>query len=258
MPGTPRDETAASATPTAPPSVLLVHGAFADGSTWREVAELLEGEGHPVTVAELELRGLSGDAARVRALLDRQDGATVLVGHSYGGAVIGQAAAGHPKAAALVHVAAFAPAGGETVGGLDASFGDGESTLAITDARPLPADPDVPDEYNVELTIKKDAFRRRFAADLTEARAAAMNEAQRPTAAAVFGEPAAAPAWETLPSWYVVADADLMIPVAGQRRMAERMGATVVEVTGASHAVTVSRPAEVTRVITAAVRAVTG
>ncbi|MFI1865294.1 alpha/beta fold hydrolase [Streptomyces jumonjinensis] len=255
MTSTPRNETA---TPATRPSVLLVHGAFADGSSWREVAERLEGEGYRVTAAELELRGLSSDAAQVRALLDRQDGATVVVGHSYGGAVIGQAATGHAKAAALVHVAAFAPAKGESVGELDASFGDGESTLAITDARPLPANPDVPDEYNVELTIKKDAFRERFGADLAEDRAAAMNEAQRPTAAAVFGEPAAAPAWETLPSWYVVAGADLMIPVAGQRRMAERMGATVVEVPGAGHAVAVSRPDEVARVIVTAARTVVG
>ncbi|ANW16994.1 alpha/beta fold hydrolase [Streptomyces clavuligerus] len=253
---TPHHETAATSA-AARPSVLLVHGAFADSSSWQEVTERLTGEGYRVTAAELGLRGLSSDAAQVRALLDEQDGATVVVGHSYGGAVMGQAATGHPKAAALVYVAAFAPAHGESLGELDASFGDGESTLTITDAHPLPADPDVPDEYNVELTIKQDVFHQRFGADLAEERAAAMNGAQRPTAAAVFGEPAAAPAWETLPSWYVVADADLMIPVAGQRRMAGRMGATVVEVPGASHAVAVSHPDEVTRAIVTAAHTVT-
>ncbi|MGV9316899.1 alpha/beta fold hydrolase [Streptomyces sp. NPDC003691] len=255
MTSTPITDTGTSA---ARPPVLLVHGAFADGSSWREVAGRLTAEGYPVTTAELELRTLSGDAALVRELLDRQESPAVVVGHSYGGAVIGQAATGHPKAAALVYVAAFAPDEGESVGELDASFGAAEPTLSVADVRPLPANPDVPDEFNVELTIRKDVFPKRFGADLSEDRAAAMNEAQRPTAAVVFGEPAAAPAWRTLPSWYVVADADLMIPVAGQRRMAGRMGATVAEVPGASHAVAASRPDEVARVIAEAAGTVAG
>ncbi|MGV9415454.1 alpha/beta fold hydrolase [Nocardia sp. NPDC003693] len=235
---------AAPATVPAPdpnkPGILLVHGAFADGSSWGGVAEQLQAKGFRVTTAAVPLRGLTYDSAYVRSLLDAMPGKTLLVGHSYGGAVITNAAAGAPNAAGLVYVAAFAPDKGESLGELDGRFG-GPATR-ITVPHTVGADP-VP-----ELRVADDKFGEYFAQDVEPVRAAVLAAGQRPISVAAFTETTAEPAWRTVPSWYLVATDDRMIPPAGQREMAARAGATVTEHAG-SHAIAVSHPDAVVRVI---------
>ncbi|MEU0545347.1 alpha/beta hydrolase [Nocardia sp. NPDC005978] len=229
------------------PGVLLVHGAFADGSSWGGVAEQLQAKGFRVTIAAVPLRGLTYDSAYIRGLLDAMPGRTLLVGHSYGGAVITNAAAGSAKAAGLVYVAAFAPDKGESLGELDGRFG-GPAT-EITVPHPVGGDP-VP-----ELRIADEKFPGYFAQDVAPVRAAVLAAGQRPISVAAFTERTAEPAWRTLPSWYLVATDDRMIPPAGQREMAGRAKAVVTEHAG-SHAIAVSHPDAVVRVIDQAAAAV--
>ncbi|MFC9438282.1 alpha/beta fold hydrolase [Nocardia sp. NPDC057030] len=233
------------------PSVLLVHGAFADGSSWSKVAEKLQRDGYRVTTAAVPLRGLTYDAAYIRGVLDGMPGKTIVVGHSYGGAVITNAATGSPKAAGLVYIAAFAPDKGESLGELDGRFGGPASKIAGPREYPLPdGKGNAP-----ELVIAQDKFGEFFAQDLPAADAAVLAAGQRPIAVASFTEPSAEPAWKTLPSWTLVATDDKMIPPAGQREMAARIKATVVEHAG-SHAIALSQPQAVVDIIeTAAAKA---
>ncbi|MFI9406802.1 alpha/beta fold hydrolase [Nocardia sp. NPDC052316] len=225
------------------PGVLLVHGAFADGSSWSKVAAQLQRDGYQVTTAAVPLRGLTYDAAYIRSVLDGLPGKTILVGHSYGGAVITNAATGSAKAAGLVYVAAFAPDQGEPVGALDAKFGGPATKIGVPHDFPLPGG-----GVGQELTVAPDKFHDNFAQDLPANEAAVLAAAQRPIAVTSFMEPSGAPAWKSLPSWALVAKDDRMIPADGQREMAKRMNATTVEQAG-SHAVALSQPATVTELI---------
>lgn len=229
------------------PSVLLVHGAFADGSSWSKVAEKLQRDGYRVTTAAVPLRGLTYDAAYIRGVLDGMPGKTIVVGHSYGGAVITNAATGSPKAAGLVYIAAFAPDKGESLGELDGRFGGPASKIAGPREYPLPdGKGNAP-----ELVIAQDKFGEFFAQDLPATEAAVLAAGQRPIAVASFTEPSAEPAWKTVPSWTLVATDDKMIPPAGQREMAARIKATVVEHAG-SHAIALSQPQAVVDIIESA------
>ncbi|NNH68421.1 alpha/beta hydrolase [Nocardia uniformis] len=232
------------------PSVLLVHGAFADGSSWSKVVERLQGDGYQVTVAAVPLRGLAYDSAYIRGVLDGMPGKTIMVGHSYGGAVITNAATGSDKAAGLVYIAAFAPDEGETLGGLDGRFGGPATVIGVPREYPLPDGAGVAPE----LTVATDKFPEYFAQDLPHEEATALAAGQRPIAAAAFAEPTGVPAWRTLPSWTLITRDDRMIPAAGQREMAGRAEATVVE-QSASHAVTLSQPQAVTDLIETAAQA---
>jgi pimeloyl-ACP methyl ester carboxylesterase len=217
------------------PTIVLVHGAFADGSGFATVARRLVADGYPVVAAPNPLRGLSSDAAQVRALLDSIEGPVVLVGHSYGGAVISTAAAGSGNVKALVYLAAFVPETGESAQSLVERFPGstvGESLKPV----PLP-------DGQVDLYIDPRVFRAHFAADLPVDEAALFAITQRPASGAALGEPAAGPqAWHTIPSYNLISGADRIIPPAAQEFMAQRSGAEIQVVEGASHLVFVSYP----------------
>lgn len=233
------------------PTVVLVHGAFADGSSWAGVIDRLRARGVEAVAVGNPLRGLAHDGDYVASVAGQVDGPVVLVGHSYGGPVITHAGAKTPNAKALVYVAAF---------GID----QGESALGSVEGFP-PVDlgtslvqrtfPDG-EGAEVEFTIRPDAFASVFAADLPADFTATAALSQRPIAARALGEPLSVePAWKSLPSWFVVATADNAIHPDSQRAAAKRLGATSVEV-DASHAVAVSRPDEVADLILAAVDSV--
>ncbi|MEU7019029.1 alpha/beta hydrolase [Streptomyces sp. NPDC046203] len=232
------------------PTVVLEHGAFADSSSWNGVVSRLRADGYPVVAAADPLRGPHDDATALRGLLDHIKGPKILVGHSYGGSVISEAAANDPDVKALVYVAAFLPA-------------PGESALELTGKYPGSTLPDTLDPVSVtrpdgtrgtDLYIRQDKFRHQFAADVPREEAALAAAGQRPIAQTALEEKATVAAWKTIPSWAVVTTQDLNIPAAAQRFMAERAHARVTEV-AASHAVAVSRPGVVTRVIEDAARA---
>ncbi|PJE93967.1 alpha/beta hydrolase [Streptomyces carminius] len=231
----------------AKPTVVLEHGAFADASSWDGVVERLQREGYPVVAAANPLRGPASDAAHLRGVLDNIGGPVVLVGHSYGGTVISQAAAGREdQVRALVYIAAFLPDTGETSLELSDKF-PGSTLGDVLD----PAPHTLPDgQQGTDLYIRQDRFRQQFAADVPAGKARLMAAGQRPIAAAALEEKSTEAAWKTIPSWSLIATQDRNIPPAAQRFMSERAGSRTVEVEGASHAVSVSRPDAVTRVIT--------
>jgi pimeloyl-ACP methyl ester carboxylesterase len=244
------------ASPTHPsgpkPTVVLVHGAFADSSGWSDEIRRLQRDGYPVLAPANPLRGIALDAAYLRSVLATISGPIVLVGHSYGGAVITNAASGIPNVKALVYVAAFAPDEGETLAEALEGSQDSQLTLDALDLRPypLPGGGTGADAY-----IKLDRFHEIFAADLPARVTDVMAVAQRPLEAGVLGEETHDPAWKTLPSWFVLPTADRVIGTDAERAMAERAGSTIVEVR-ASHAVLISKPAKVTNVIEKAARAI--
>ncbi|WP_371526003.1 alpha/beta hydrolase [Streptomyces sp. NBC_01283] len=232
------------------PTVVLVHGAFTDASSWSGTIRRLQRVGYPVLAPANPLRGLSADTAYLRSVLAAVDGPVVLVGHSYGGAVISGAAVGNSRVQALVYIAAFTPDKGESAAELAAKFPG--STLGDTVNRqsyPLPDG-----GTGTELVIERAKFHRQFAADVPAADAAVMAATQRPVATAALEEKAGEAAWKTIPSWALITTADKNIPSAAQRWMARRAGSHITEV-DASHAVAVSRPAVVADVILDAVRA---
>jgi pimeloyl-ACP methyl ester carboxylesterase len=217
-------------------SVVLVHGAFADGSSWNKVIPILEAEGFAVTAVQNPLKSLADDVATTKRVIEDQEGDVVLVGHSYGGAVIAEAAANNPKVKALVYVAAFAPDAGETLGGL------GEKYPATPLATAL-----APDSAGF-LHIDRSKFHEVFAHDLSEDEAALLAATQKPVAAAIFGEAAKAAAWKTIPSWYVVSTQDKAINPDLERFMAKRMNAQTTEI-NASHVGFISQPKAVAKII---------
>ncbi|WP_369226971.1 alpha/beta fold hydrolase [Streptomyces sp. R39] len=232
------------------PTIVLVHGAFADSSSWNGVVAKLQSHGYPVVAAGNPLRGLAGDSAYVRQLVSSVDGPVVLAGHSYGGSVVSSAAKGLDNVKALVFVAGFLPDEGESAVTLSGKFPG--STLGET-LHPVPIT--LPDGSQVtDLYIEKSRFHQQFAADVPEETAAVMAATQRPVADAALAEGASAPAWKDVPSWVLVATEDRNIPAQAQTFMAERARATVVTV-AASHAVSVSRPGEVARLIDEAAQA---
>ncbi|MFI0898371.1 alpha/beta fold hydrolase [Streptomyces sp. NPDC020983] len=227
------------------PTIVLVHGAFAESSSWNGVIGKLRSAGHPVIAAPNPLRSLSGDAAVLSAVLSGIDGPVVLVGHSYGGAVASNAAVGHDHVKALVFVAAFAPERGESIFDLSGKFPG--STLGDTLNQVPLAD------GTADLYIRQDAFHQQFTADVTAEHAALAAATQRPLNTTALNEPSGEPAWKTVPSWFIYPGLDHNIPVEAHRFMAERAGSRrSVELPGASHALPVSEPAAVADLILAA------
>ncbi|MFF3949269.1 alpha/beta fold hydrolase [Streptomyces sp. NPDC001902] len=235
------------------PTVVLVHGAFADSSSWNGVIEHLRQAGHPVLAPANPLRGLASDAAYLASVLKSVDGPVVLAGHSYGGAVISQAADGDPKVKALVYVAAFIPEKGESALQLSNAY-PGSTLGPNLDAVPFPL---ADGGTGTDLYIKTDSFHDQFAADVPQSVTDLMAATQRPVAAAALEETATAAAWRSIPSWSLVATADRNIPPAAQRFMSERAKARTVEL-DASHAVSVSQPEAVARIIRQAAESATG
>jgi pimeloyl-ACP methyl ester carboxylesterase len=235
------------------PTVVLVHGAFADSASWDGVITRLQDRGYSVVAAANPLRGPVSDAAAVRSLVDHVEGPVVLVGHSYGGSVISRAAAGADHVKALVYVGAFLPEVGESALELTGRF-PGSTLPGALDPVPFTG---TDGSTGTDLYIRADAYHHQFAADVPAGAAARMAATQRPIAQAALEETATAAAWKTLPAWDVVTTEDLNIPVAAQRFMAERAGAHVTEV-DASHAVAVSRPDVVAEVIEQAARHIAG
>jgi len=216
-------------------NVVLVHGGFVDGSGWDGVYKVLRRNGYTVTIVQNPTISLAGDVAATRQALAAQEGAVVLVGHSYGGVVITQAG-NDPSVAGLVYVAAFAPDKGESVASL------------IKDPPPgAPVPPILPPQDGF-LFLDKAKFRASFAADVDADVAAFMADSQVPWGLEALSGTISEPAWKTKPSWYLVASEDKMIPPDAQRAMSKRAGSTVVEVRG-SHAVYVSQPQAVASLI---------
>ncbi|MEW1824274.1 alpha/beta hydrolase [Streptomyces sp. NPDC088196] len=222
-------------------NVVLVHGGFVDGSGWRGVYDALRADGYHVSVVQNPTLSLEGDVATTKRVLDAQDGPTVLVGHSYGGAVISEAGT-HENVSALVYIAAFAPDKGESV-----------NTL-IADPPPGAPVPPILPPVDGFLFLDREKFAASFAGDLPAADARFLADSQVPWGVEALAGAVTEPAWQTRPSYYLVATDDRMIPPPAQRMMAERAGATVAEI-GGSHAVYVSKPAEVAAFI---VKAATG
>lgn len=237
-------------TDSALPTVVLVHGAFADSSSWNGVVARLRADGYPVLAVANPLRSLQGDADLLRAVLDDVEGPVVVAGHSYGGSVMSEAAHGHPGVRALVFVASFLLAEGESTGELAGRFPGNELGAALRTVR-VPG----PDGRTVDdLYIEQERFHPVFAADVPQDVAALMAVTQRPIVADALGDKATRAAWRTVPSWTLVTQQDLAVPAEAQRFMAERASSHVVEV-DASHAVTVSRPDVVARLVDEAARA---
>jgi len=228
------------------PTIVLVHGAFADASSWSALYAELAGDGLAIKAPPNPLRGVTvEDAAYTKGVIEQIGGPVLLVGHSYGGAVI-TAAGVAGNVAGLVYVAAFAPDEGEDLTTLQSKFPAPVAGPYITPA-PLP-------DGGTEFTIDPRGFHQAFCADLPDAQAAFMAIAQRPISGVAFGEKAQAPAWRTRPSWAVLPTADGAIHPDVHRFSYDRMGATVTVVEGASHVVMLSRPAVVADVVRQAVR----
>jgi pimeloyl-ACP methyl ester carboxylesterase len=228
------------------PTVVLVHGAFADASGWAGVDAELANDDVDVIAPPNLLRGVASDAAYIGATLDQLDGPVVLVGHSYGGAVITTAGL-HDKVAALVYVAGYAPDEGESLGQLQGRFPDSPLAEHLRFA-PTPGG-------GTDVSVDPASFPHIFAADVPLETTGFLARSQRPLSAAVFEEPTGTPAWRSKPSWGIVAAADTTINPDVERFGYERAGMTVTEVEGASHAVFISQPAAVAAVIREAVAA---
>ena len=216
-------------------SIVLVHGAFADGSGWQGVYKILKADGYDVSIVQEPNLSLEGDVAAVNHVLEEFDGPVVLVGHSYGGVVITEAGT-HDRVSALVYIAAFAPDKGESV-----------STL-IADPPPGAPVPPILPPVDGFLHLDRSKFAESFAADLPPQQAAFLADSQVPWGVEALAGTITDPGWRSRPSWYLVASDDRMIPPPAQRAMAERAGATVSETPG-SHAVYVSQPDAVARAV---------
>jgi pimeloyl-ACP methyl ester carboxylesterase len=236
-----KEDITMNASPAAP-NVVLVHGGFVDGSGWRGVYDLLEQDGYRVSVVQNSTLSLDDDVAATRLIIDEQAGPVVLVGHSYGGAVITQAG-NHEKVIALVYIAAFAPDRDESV-----------NTLIANPPPGAPVPPILPPRDGF-LFLDREKFHASFAGDLPADLAAFMADSQVPWGVNALAGVVTEPAWRTRPSWYLVTTEDRMIPPAAQRFMSQRAGSTVVEAVG-SHSVYVSQPGATTALIKQAAAAV--
>lgn len=235
--------------PRPKPTVVLVHGAFADASSWNGVIKRLHDKGYTVIAAANELRSVKGDAAAVSSLVKSIHGPVVLVGHSYGGPVISEAASGLANVKALVYVAAFAPDVGENAAELSGRFPGSSLGSAL-------APPVALADGGKDLYIEQDKFHAQFAADVPAAQASLMAVGQRPVTDAALHEASTSAAWKSIPSWFIYGSADLNIPPAAQAFMAKRAHSRkTVVIEGASHVVMVSHPAEVAALIEQAARA---
>jgi pimeloyl-ACP methyl ester carboxylesterase len=226
-------------------NIVLVHGAFADGSSWRGVIGRLQQAGHNVTAPQFPLSALADDVARLRQVLALQDGPTLLAAHSYGCQVMTALGTDAPNVVALVYVAGFGLDQGESIGAL---LGQGEPTPALTHIRT--------DDQGFAW-LPQDAFLAHFAPDVDPADANIMYAVQQPLAWSVLDDVMGTPAWKNLPSWFAVAQHDEVVPPDAERLFAQRMGATTTEF-DSSHVVMVSHPEEIADMIETAVRDVTG
>lgn len=221
------------------PSIILVHGAFADATSWQHVIPLLEQDGYTVTAVQNPLSSLAEDVAMTKRVIDAQKGSVVVVGHSYGGNVITGAAAGNPQVKALVYINAFAPDAGEKTSDLNGRYEAAPLSKAI-----------VPDTANF-LYIDREKFHELFAQDVSEAESRIMAATQKPIASAAFEQSVNDIAWKTIQSWYLVTQSDRAINPKLQRFMAQRIGAKTIEV-NSSHVPFISHPNEVAKLIEAA------
>jgi pimeloyl-ACP methyl ester carboxylesterase len=236
---------------TAKPTIVFVHGSFADASGWAGPIRRLQREGYTTFAPPNPLRSLDGDAAYIRAFLSTIDGPIVLVGHSYGGAVITNAATGNPDVVSLVYICGFALDEGEPVGAA-LGLGGGHSDLPEhIVARPYPSAP----EGDADGYIDPAFFHELFCADLGAEDAAALAASQRPAALQTLAAPSGVPAWRSIPSWYLVGSSDRTIPAEAERFMAERAGAHTVEI-DSSHVAMISHPDAVAKLVLDAARAV--
>ena len=234
---------ATAGVPPGRPTIVLVHGAFAESASWNDVARDLRARSFPVVAAANPLRGVKSDADYVAAIVSSIPGPVVLVGHSYGGSVISAAAVGKPNVQALVFVAAFAPEVGESAADLSGKFPG--STLGPTLAAPV-----ILANGGKDLYIQQDKFGKQFAEDVPPTVAQLMAVSQRPITEGALGEAAPAAAWKNVPSWFIYGDRDKNIPPAVLAFMAERAKSMkTVVVKGASHVVMISRPKLVSRLI---------
>jgi pimeloyl-ACP methyl ester carboxylesterase len=218
------------------PNIVLVHGAWADGSCWSGVIERLQADGYQVTAPQFPLTSLADDVARLRQVLDLQDGPTIVAGHSYGGQVATALGTDAPKVAGLIYIAAFGLEEGESLGVL---LSQGPTPPALEHL--------VTDSHGFGW-LPEDDFVNHFAADVDPARARVLHAVQQPLAGSAFGDVMGVPAWKSLPTWYLVATQDEAIPPDAERLFASRMGATTIEVPS-SHVAMVSHPDEVTQLI---------
>jgi len=228
---------------TALPNIVLVHGAWANGSSWNAVIEHLQADGYSVTAPAFSLTSLADDVARLRQVLGRQNGPILVAGHSYGGQIITALSTETPNVIGLVYIAAFGLDDGESIGAL---LEQGPPTPAL-------AHLDVDDKGFAWLP--EDDFINHFAADVDPVTAKVMFAVQQPLHWSALGEVMGVPAWKSLPSWFLIADGDQAIPPDAQRQFAPRMGATTVEVS-TNHVAMVSHPDEVLQLITTAAETV--
>lgn len=224
------------------PNVVLVHGAWADGSSWSAVIESLQAAGFTVTAPQFPETSLAADVARLRQVLRRQSGPTIVAGHSYGGQIMTALGTDAPNVAALVYIAAFGLEKGESLGGL---LSGGPPTPALAHL--------IVDERGFAWLPEED-FVTHFASDVERSRANVMWAVQQGLSMSTFEDVMGVPAWKSHPSWYLVATSDEAIPPDAQRMFAKRMGANTIEVRS-SHLALVSHPAEVVRLIEAAANA---
>jgi pimeloyl-ACP methyl ester carboxylesterase len=224
------------------PNVVLVHGAWADGSCWSPVIEQLQADGFKVTAPQFPESSLADDVARLREVLNRQGGPTVLVGHSYGGQIMTSLGTDAPNVVSLVYIAAFGLDEGETIGGL------------LAQGPPTPALAHLDIDEQGFAWLPEDDFVKYFAADVAPAKAKVMFAVQQALSASTLGDVMGVPAWKSLPSWYMVATEDQAIPPDAERQFAKRMDATTIEV-ASSHVAMVSHPHEVVALIEKAAHA---
>jgi pimeloyl-ACP methyl ester carboxylesterase len=221
---------------TALPNIVLVHGAWADGSCWEGVIERLQADGYNVTAAQFPESSLANDVARLRQVLARQDGPTIVVGHSYGGQIMTALGADAPNVAGLVYIAAFGLDEGESIGQL------------LTQGPPTPALAHLDIDKQGFAWLPEDDFVGHFAADVEPAKAKIMYAVQQPLAASTLQDVMREPAWKSYPSWFMVATADQVIPPDAERQFASRMGAVTIEIP-TSHVAMVSHPDDVVQLI---------
>ena len=229
-------------TPDRNPNIVLVHGAWAEGSCWSDVIERLQTEGYKVTAPQFPMGALADDVARLREVLDRQDGPTVVAGHSYGGQIMTALGTDAPNVVGLVYVAAF---------GLD----EGESLGPALPDPPPPAIANLDIDEHGYAWLPEDDFVGHFAADVDPIKARVMHAVQQPLAVSAFEEKMGTPAWKSVPSWYLVAKNDEALPPEAERQFAARMNATTVEIPS-SHVAMVSWPDDVTELIESAAKSV--
>ena len=223
------------------PNVVLVHGAWADGSSWAAVIERLQADGYHVTAPQFPMTALADDVARLRQVLAVQDGPTIVAGHSYGGQIMTALGTEAPNVAGLVYIAAFGIDEGESLGGL---LAQGPVTPALAHL--------ITDQQGFTW-LSEDDFVSHFAADVDPVQARVMYAVQQALAASSFGDVMGVPAWKSQPTWYLVATNDEAIPPGAERQFAARMGATTVEVPS-SHVAMVSHPEDVVQLIESAAK----